>query len=69
MTSGDPQARRGSGWEAMHSTLAADAAVAQTLLYASGACHSHRALAVVRGTTTLLHDPTRVALAPAPRRA
>ena len=32
MTVGDPQARRGSGWDAMHRTLAADAAVAEALL-------------------------------------
>jgi len=32
----DHQAHRGSGWEAMHRTLAADAAVAEALLYASG---------------------------------
>ena len=36
MTSGDPRPRRGSGWQAMHSTLAADAAVAEALLYVSG---------------------------------
>lgn len=35
MTTGDHQARRGNGWEAVHSTLAADAAVAEALLYAS----------------------------------
>ena len=32
----DHQAHRGSGWEAMHRTLAADAVVAEALLYASG---------------------------------
>ena len=32
----DDQARRGTGWEAMHRTLAADAVVAEALLYASG---------------------------------
>ena len=36
MTTGDPLARRGSGWDAMHRTLAADAVVAEALLYASG---------------------------------
>ena len=36
MTSGEPHARRGGGWEAMHSALAADAVVAEALLYASG---------------------------------
>ena len=32
----DHQAHRGSGWDAMHRTLAADAVVAEALLYASG---------------------------------
>ena len=32
----DHQAHRGSGWEAMQRTLAADAVVAEALLYASG---------------------------------
>ena len=32
----DHQAHRGSGWEAMHRTLAADAVVAEALLYVSG---------------------------------
>ena len=32
----DHQAQRGSGWEAMQRTLAADAVVAEALLYASG---------------------------------
>ena len=32
----DPRASRGSGWEAMHRTLAADAVVAEAHLYASG---------------------------------
>ena len=32
----DHQADRGSGWEAMQRTLAADAVVAEALLYASG---------------------------------
>ena len=32
----DHQAHRGSGWEAMHRNLAADAVVAEALLYASG---------------------------------
>ena len=32
----DHQAPRGSGWEAMHRTLAADAVVAEAQLYASG---------------------------------
>ena len=36
MTTGDRQARRDGGWEAMHSTLAADAVLAEALLYASG---------------------------------
>ena len=36
MTTGDQQARRGSGWDAMHRALAADAVVAEALLYASG---------------------------------
>ena len=36
MTTGDHQARRGTGWDAMHSALAADAVVAEALLYASG---------------------------------
>ncbi len=35
MTTGD-HARRISGWEAMHRNLAADAVVAEALLYASG---------------------------------
>ena len=36
MSTGDNQARRGTGWEAMRRTLAADAVVAEALLYASG---------------------------------
>ena len=32
----DHQASRGSGWEAMHRTLAADAVVAEAMLYAGG---------------------------------
>lgn len=32
----DHQAQRGSGWEAMQRSLAADAVVAEALLYASG---------------------------------
>ncbi len=35
MTSGD-SARRTSGWEAMHRNLAADAVLAEAVLYASG---------------------------------
>ena len=36
MTTGDHQAHRGTAWEAMHRALAADAVVAEALLYASG---------------------------------
>ncbi len=36
MTTGDQQARHGSGWDAMHRTLAAEAVVAEALLYATG---------------------------------
>ncbi len=36
MTTGDDQARRGTGWEAMHRTLAADAVVTEALLYPTG---------------------------------
>ena len=36
MTTGDSRARRGTGWEAMHRMLAADAVVAEALLYVSG---------------------------------
>jgi hypothetical protein len=36
MTTGDHQARRTSGWEAMHRSLAADAVLAEAVLYASG---------------------------------
>ena len=36
MSTNDHQARRGSGWDAMHRTLAAEAGVGEALLYASG---------------------------------
>ena len=51
----DHQARRGSGWEAMQRTLAADAVVAEAMLYASGG----RRLTVEHG-----HPLTEQAAAP-----
>ena len=56
----DHQAHRGSGWEAMQRTLAADVVVAEALLYASGG----RRLTVEHGQL-LTHELGRQEQAPA----